>query len=125
MFVACDARPFVTLLPFARHAVHDATGRKVHRSVTTKILLPDMFFGRLTDIVFVRQDAKKEPRSTMALDRRWFFHVTAELRRQFSQHLITQIVRFCSFNTVVFSCFFSFRPNVPLVFFFLRNMWQD
>ena len=42
---------------------------KKHRSVTTKILLPDMFlrcdtknirnFTILTDIVFVRQDAKK------------------------------------------------------------------
>ena len=29
----------------------------------------------LTDIVFVRQDAKKGPRSTMALDRRWFVRV--------------------------------------------------
>ena len=62
----------------------------MHRSVTTKILLQDMFLrcdskntGQLhnfTDIVFVRQDAKKGPRSTMVMDRRWFFHVTAELQ---------------------------------------------
>ena len=35
----------------------------------------------LTDIVFVRQDEKKGPRSTMALDRGWFFQVTAEVQR--------------------------------------------
>ena len=56
---------------------------KKHRSVTTQILLPDMILrcdtenkGNktiLSDIVFVRQDAKKGARSTMALDRRCFF----------------------------------------------------
>ena len=35
----------------------------------------------LTDFVFVRQDAKKGPRFTMALDRRWFFQGTAELQK--------------------------------------------
>ena len=56
-----------------------------------KILLPHMFLRydrrkheklhKLTDIVLVRQEAKKGPRSTMALDRRWFFQVTAELQK--------------------------------------------
>ena len=65
--------------------------QKMHRSVTAKHLLPDMFLRcdtkkhwklrNLTDIVFVRQDARKGPRSTMALYRRCFFQVTAELQR--------------------------------------------
>ena len=66
--------------------------QKMHRSVTVNILLPDMFLRCdtrkhekimqvLTDFVFVRQDAKKGPRFTMALDRRWFFQVTAELQK--------------------------------------------
>ena len=70
--------------------------KKKHRSVPTKILLPDTFlrcdtqkkkkknkgnYTNLTDVVFVRQDAKTVPRSTVALDRRWFFQVTAELQR--------------------------------------------
>ena len=64
----------------------------MHRSVTTKILLVDMFLQcdtknignirNLTDIIFVRQDAKKKgPRSKIALDRRWFFQVAEELQR--------------------------------------------
>ena len=52
----------------------------------------------LTDIMFVRQDAKKKgPRSTMA----------AELQRMpidnSASILNSQIVRFCFFNTVVCS----------------------
>ena len=66
---------------------------KMHRSVTTNILLPDMFVIRgnigncaiLTDIVFVRQDAN------------------------------AQLVRF-SYNTVLFSCVFfrisAERPEI-------------
>ena len=56
--------------------------QKIHRSVTAKILLPDMFLRcdtrkfkklRIFDgYRVVRQDAKKGPRSTMALDRRRF-----------------------------------------------------
>ena len=42
----------------------------------------------------------------MGLDRRLFFQVTTDANSQFSHHLNTQIVRFCLFNTVVFSCFF-------------------
>ena len=56
----------------------------MHRSVTTKILLPDMFLRRdtrkrkkLRNVdgyrFFAIQDAKKGRRSTMASDRRWIF----------------------------------------------------
>ena len=52
----------------------------------------------MTHIVFLRQDAKKGPRPTTALDRRWFFQVTAELQRMpidnSASILNTQIVRF-------------------------------
>ena len=64
--------------------------KKWHRSVTTNILLPDMFlrcdknignYPILTDLVFVRLDAKKRERAPRW---RWivdvFFQVTAELQ---------------------------------------------
>ena len=75
-------------------------------------------YTTLTDIVFVRRDAKRGPRSTMALDRRWFFQVTAELQkdanRQLCQHFNTQLVRClcCIQHTDVYvRVFFAFRPN--------------
>ena len=64
---------------------------EMHRSVTTNILLPDMFLRCDTKQHWqlcnfdgyrsVRQDTRKGPRSTMASDRRWFCQVTAELQR--------------------------------------------
>ena len=66
--------------------------QKTHRSVTTKILSPGIFVRcdtrkqtKLNNVGGHRFCAttrkKKGPRSTMALDRRWFFQVTAELQR--------------------------------------------
>ena len=60
----------------------------------------------------------------MALDRRWFFQVTAERQRipidNSASILNTQIVRFCLFNTVVFSCFFLYFGRIPRSFVFVR-----
>ena len=61
----------------------------------------------LTDIVFVRQDAEKELRSTMALDCRWFFQVTGELQR----------MPVDSSASIVFSCFFFISAECPSRFF--------
>ena len=58
----------------------------------------------------------------MAFDRRWFFQVTAELRRMpidnTGQDLTTQMVRFCLFNTVVFSWLFFLHFGRMLFSFF-------
>ena len=74
-----------------------------------------------TDIVFVRQDAKKGPRSTMVLDRWWLFQVTAELQRMPSDKSASVGIRrlcvFGLFNTVVFSFFFFLHfGRMPLPF---------
>ena len=85
-------------------------------------------YAIVTDIVFVRQDVKNRPRSTMALDRRWFFQVTADLNRlqltnqQAFEHAGSA---FLFFNTVVFRVFFLHFCRMPLSFFFFRNLWQD
>ena len=86
----------------------------------------------LTDIVFVRQETKRNraPRWRWIVDGFFFSLVTAELQRMPTDNSAsiknTQTVRFCSFNTVVFSFLFAFRARASLVFFFffLRILWQ-
>ena len=57
----------------------------------------------------------------MALDRRWFLRVTAELQRMpidnLASILLSQKVRFCLLNTVVFSCLFCISAECPSRFF--------
>ena len=104
----------------------------MHRSVATKILLPDMFFrcdtkniGNYENFDGYRFCAtrrkKKGPRSAMALDRRCFFQVTAEIQKcqltlqpasEYADGADLPAQQCCIF--VFF--FFSFRPNAPLVF---------
>ena len=98
--------------------------QKMHRSVTTKILLPDMFLrcdtktSKITQFDGYRflcdKTQKKEPRSTMALDRRWFFQVTTELQRMSIASIwYADSALFCLDNTVVFSCFFCISADCP------------
>ena len=78
-------------------------------------------YAFLTDYRFVRQDAKKGTALHDGVGSSMVFpsnsRASEDANRQFSQHLNTQIVRFCLFNTFVFSFFvFAGRPNAPLFF---------
>ena len=76
----------------------------------------------LTDIVFVRQDAKKGPRSTMALDRQWFFssdppsfkgcQSTTQSAYKYADSAFL-FVQHCCISSAFFR---AFRPNAPLIF---------
>ena len=94
--------------------------QKMHRSVTTKNLHltcpPDGYekhrkLRNLTDIVFVRHDAEKGPRSTMALDPRCFFSSDRRASKGFL------IIQHCD----IFVFFFCISAECPFRFFFCES----
>ena len=93
--------------------------QKMHRSVTTNILLLDMFLR--CDSINIGNYAIL--RITMALDRRWFFQVTAELQRMpIDKSAGIWVRRWCFFvySTLLYFRVFIFciSAECPSRFFF-------
>ena len=99
---------------------------KKHRSVFFRCLYEKhRKLRNFIDIVFVRQEQKKEPRSTMALDRQWFFQVTLELQGMpidnSASILSTQLARLFLRHSGIF-VFFAVRTTSPLFLFFFAGL---